>query len=176
MRVLIVGQAPGPRTDPSEPLSGPSGRRLAALCGLELPDFLARFDRVNLVFAHPGKLIKGDAFVGAVAAREAAFALWPRIVGRRAVLLGHRVARAFHAGHLPYFRWHRLEDGTRIAIAPHPSGVNLWWNDPKNVKRARRFWHELAADEDPADQEPRRRDQARERPRLRDKVRGPGRV
>jgi hypothetical protein len=32
-RPLIVAQAPSSRSDPSEPLSGASGRRLAALVG-----------------------------------------------------------------------------------------------------------------------------------------------
>ena len=62
MRVLLIGQAPSRMSDPAEPLSGPCGGRLADLCGLSLPDFLARFDRVNLIDRFPGKAAKGDLF------------------------------------------------------------------------------------------------------------------
>jgi len=141
---LIVGQAPGRRSNPNEPLSGKSGRRLAALCGLDLPAFLDRFDRVNLVYGWPDERAKGDAFLGCVEARHAAAELAPRLARRRAILLGHRVAAAFHASDLPYFKWTRLGDAM-IAVAPHPSGVNLFWNDPANVRTARRFWRSVSA-------------------------------
>ena len=59
-RPLLIGQAPGPNTDPGVPLSGASGRRLAALCGLGLDEFLALFDRANLLPEFPGKLGKGE--------------------------------------------------------------------------------------------------------------------
>jgi uracil-DNA glycosylase len=139
---MIIGQAPGPRTDHREPLSGASGRRLAALCGLPLSVFLARFERVNLVRRHPGKLAKGDAFPRAIARRNAA-RLLPLMRGRRVVLLGRNVADAFGLAHLSMFVWHRV-GGVEVAVAPHPSGVNHWWNDPRNVRRARRFWRKLA--------------------------------
>jgi hypothetical protein len=35
---------------------------------------------------------------------------------------------------VPFLRWHG-----GVAILPHPSGVNHWYNDPRNVARARRF-------------------------------------
>jgi uracil-DNA glycosylase len=62
-RPIIVGQAPGPNTDPLEPLSGRSGARLAELCGITHPEFLARFDRRNLLPKFPGRSGgKGDAW------------------------------------------------------------------------------------------------------------------
>jgi len=26
---------------------------------------------------------------------------------------------------------------------PHPSGINIWWNEERNVRAARRFWRDL---------------------------------
>jgi len=141
--VIVVGQAPGPSTDPAEPLSGASGRRLASLCGLDLPDFLARFERVNLLTTYPGRLGKGDAFPMAFA-REAAAAMAERVTSRRiTVMLGLNVARAFGMQRLTFFELTRLPHGY-VVVAPHPSGVSHWWNDPSNVSLARLFWRALA--------------------------------
>jgi uracil-DNA glycosylase len=147
---LIVGQAPSRGRDGLEPLSGRSGRRLADLCGLTLEAFLARFDRVNLLAEWPGSAgAKGDAFP-IDEARAAAESLAEVVAARdRIVLLGWNVARAFRfAGDVDgWFDWGRLSrDCGEVVVAPHPSGVNLWWNDPANVARARAFWRALAAD------------------------------
>lgn len=143
MKPLIIGQAPGPKTDPAEPLSGPSGRRLAALCELSLDDFLACFQRVNLMNRFPGKAGKGDAF-RIDRARRAALRLSQSFGGRKVVLLGNHVARAFEV--LPISppgafmpMW-----GGLVTIFPHPSGISRWWNDPKNVRLASQFWRMLA--------------------------------
>jgi hypothetical protein len=42
-----------------EPLTGASGRRLAAMCGLSHAAFLARFDRQNLLTYWPGEAPSG---------------------------------------------------------------------------------------------------------------------
>jgi len=83
----------------------------------------------------PGKAGKGDAFDGA-AARCAA----GQVKARPAILLGGNVGRAFllPPGQ-PLFRWRG-----GLCLAPHPSGVSRWWNDPANVRRARRFWRAAA--------------------------------
>jgi len=61
------------------------------------------------------------------------------------VLLGGKVAAAFYMHRRPLFRWlDEFGDGALVAVAPHPSGVSRWWNDPANLRRARRFWHKLA--------------------------------
>jgi uracil-DNA glycosylase len=143
LRALIIGQAPSANSDPAEPLSGMSGRRLASLCCLSLEAFLAAYDRANLVEAFPGRLAKGDAFPIGEARRTAALirALGPR----RLVLLGSGVARAFGVVEgAPALRWFRLGPH-EAAICPHPSGVCRWWNDPLNVGRARSFWLRLEA-------------------------------
>lgn len=148
MKPLVVGQAPSRLSDPREPLSGRSGARLAALCGLDFPAFLTRFDRVNLIDAYPEKLGKGDAF-DRVAARFAACNLTGRLGKRRTVLLGRAVARAFHFTAEPLAWIDEIGDGALVALCPHPSSVSLWWNDPANVESARKFWRALAAESGP---------------------------
>lgn len=142
LRPLIVGQAPSASSDPAEPLSGRSGRRLASLCCLSLEEFIASYDRANLVGEFPGRLQKGDAFpIGP--ARASAVLIRGGLSPRRLVLLGSGVARAFGvpAGS-PALRWFAL-GRHRAAICPHPSGVCQFWNDPRNVGQARSFWLEL---------------------------------
>lgn len=131
--MIVVGQAPGPNTDPREPLSGMTGRRLDALCR-------APHDRVNLLGRWPGRAGKGDAFPMALA-RPVARSMAPALRGRRVVLLGRQVAAAFDLRGA-WFQWC---DGGHFdyAVAPHPSGVNHWWNDPSNMRRARRFWRAI---------------------------------
>lgn len=147
-RVVIIGQAPSRLSDPSEPLSGNSGRRLAGLAGLSLPEFLDRFERRNLLDAWPGKAGKGDAFVGAGEARGLAESLRAGLAARRVVLLGAGLAAAFRVT-LPAMTWGDHWGG-RYAWAPHPSGINRWWNTPGNEERARAFWRALADETAPA--------------------------
>lgn len=151
-RPIIVGQAPGPNTDPLEPLSGRSGARLAALCGIGLLDFLDGFDRVNLLPRFPGRAGgKGDAFPMAEA-REAADRIRRETFcgGRSVVMLGRNVAAAFAgtaiAPHFTPLAWLGVPrvHGFRAAMCPHPSGVCRWWNHPANEDAARMFWQELA--------------------------------
>jgi len=145
VRTLVVAQAPSRTSDAHEPLTGRSGARLAVLCGLTHAEFLRRFERVNLLDAYPGKTGKGDAF-DAAAAREAAGRIAPAMHGRSTVLLGRNVAAAFMgptlAGAIKPLAWLNCT-GFRVACCPHPSGVCQWWNDPANVRRARRFWRSL---------------------------------
>lgn len=142
MKPLIVGQAPSRFSDPREPLSGRSGRRLAALCGTDLDGFLAAFERVNLIGSHPGKAGKGDSFPLA-RARRAAAVVSARFHGRSVVLLGGNVAAALGVAGVDLLRWHKAP-GFTFAVCPHPSGVCRWWNSPANEKAARVFWRRLA--------------------------------
>lgn len=139
MKPLIIGQAPGPSGNPT-PLAGRCGGRLAALCGLDLRAFLTAFDRANVFATFPGKAGAGDAFpVEEARARADAMA---EVVAARdhVVLLGWNVARAFRVSPVGYFEWTRLSrDCGEVTVAPHPSGLNRWWNVP-HVDEARRFW------------------------------------
>jgi uracil-DNA glycosylase len=139
--------ARGPNTHPALPLSGRCGDRLAELAGLEPADFRDLFELTNLLDRFPGKAGKGDDFPIEEARIAALRMLVPgRLGGRPCVLLGMNVERAFGlSADLPVLVW-RPRLAFRIATCPHPSGINLFWNDPSNVRRARRFWRRLAID------------------------------
>jgi uracil-DNA glycosylase len=134
---LLVGQAPGPSGDNSRPLSGRIGKRLAQLMGVSFDAYLSTFDRINLLASFPGKSDgKGDKFP-LHEAREIASLL--DLGGRPFVLLmGRGVARAFGMIGTPWLEWFELR-GANVAVVPHPSGVNRWWNDAKNEAEARSF-------------------------------------
>lgn len=133
-RPIIVGEAP-PRGGEGRPaFSGYAGRRLAALAGVaELSD---AFDAVNILDEWPGPQGKGSAFPDALAAR-AAMRLRGLLEGRLVIVAGRRAARALglRAGYLE-----PVDAGwCAAAVLPHPSGVNRWWNDPANRRRASAF-------------------------------------
>ena len=141
-RVLLLGQAPARDGDPRRPLIGGrgSGRILQLLTGTTLRQYSRIFERRNLLQAWPGSAgAKGDLFP-MTDAREAANALLPFLAGRRVVLLGTGVARAFgFPPETPRFEWFE-RDGTRFALSPHPSPANLWWNAWRNRAEAARFF------------------------------------
>lgn len=144
MKLLFVGQAPSRSAGRKRAFDGPgSGRRLASLLGLTLPEFLEEADTANLLPRWPGKhggkyafREKGDRFPVGQARRRARrmmasgeLSRWPLVV-----LCGRRVARAFGVA-APLLSFERLEGAWFMAF-PHPSGCNLWWNDPRNAERA----------------------------------------
>lgn len=144
MKPLIIGQAPSRLSDPVEPLSGRSGRRLADLCGLSMEAFLDAFERRNLVNEWPGPADgDGDAFVTAGEARRLAQSFRPVVRGRRVVILGFSLAAGFGLTH-PAMTFAPHWEG-EFAFCPHPSGVSRWWNDRGNEDRARAFWASVAA-------------------------------
>jgi hypothetical protein len=104
-------------------------------------DFLAAFETANLIDIYPGRQGKGDLFpadLARAAAKGTDLAAHDRVL-----FVGAGVARAFgFAG--PVLRWQRFR-GTMAAAMPHPSGINRWWNDAANVRRAARFMSRLAA-------------------------------
>lgn len=106
---------------------------------MDLPSFLAWTVRVNVLEAHPGRSGKGDAF-HLPTARKLTTGLLARLAAHPGpvVLLGRGVASALGRGGQAWFEW---VDGA--AVAPHPSGISHWWNDPANIRRARRFWRAL---------------------------------
>lgn len=147
-RTAIVGQAPSRTTDGRAPFVGRSGVRLAALLGVPAEELAERFDLRNLLDRWPGPSTggKGDDFP-ADRARTAAERLLPALAWRRSVLCGRQVAEAFGLGKLPVLTWHLAVDGGLVthafAVIPHPSSVNLFWNDQGNVDTVRRFLSQL---------------------------------
>jgi uracil-DNA glycosylase len=140
-RVVLLGQAPSRDGDPLRPLiGGGSGRILQLLTGTMVSQYRELYERRNLLKSWPGAADgKGDHFPTAEA-HAAAVALLPRLAGRRVVLLGSGVARAFGFDTLtPRFCWIE-RDGVRFALSPHPSPVNRWWNEYRNRAQAARFF------------------------------------
>lgn len=137
MKPLIVGEAPARTGDPMRPLEGPCGIKLAEVFGITYDEYLETFSRLNVLHEWPGRGGKGDDFPMAQA-RECARQIV--IEKRTTFLLGKRVAQAF--GFRPQARflsgYFFPEQEWRIMIIPHPSGINIWWNDPANVRRAKK--------------------------------------
>ena len=138
-KMLIIGQAPGGSDDISDKkrvFEGTPGRRLAGLCGLTLDEFLAAFDTINVLERFPGKQGKGDAFPikeARLCAAEINTEKYDLIL-----LAGKNVAAAFGWVDAQYMEWRE-----RFVVIPHPSGVNRWWNDPRNMGSMRRFMQSL---------------------------------
>jgi hypothetical protein len=151
MKIAIVGEAPGRGLE--GPPNGQIWRKLSRLAGRDVSWFA---DAVNLLGFWPGAASKGSVFPRS-AAVEAARA-FPRHRYDRVVMLGWRVADAFARVVIGVPSWRRvslqwwLHLGSepsiepRFAVLPHPSGVNAWWNDPKNRRAASRFLRDLAAE------------------------------
>src|SRR5580765_595681 len=155
-RLLLIGQSPSINGDPRRPLiAGPTGERLRELLGLDLLAYVRATERVNLLAEYPGKAGKGDRFP-LEEAREAAVEMTPRLLGRRVIFVGHGVARAFGLKGRPLV-WHEraitisqlgvrgaiigeISGWHQWAICPHPTGINRWWNDPKNKAKALAFF------------------------------------
>lgn len=144
-RLLIVGEAPGPNTDPRHPV-GPlpmssAGGRLCNLMGLTTREYLRRTDRINLLPVYPG----GNWSV--IVARAAADNLRCSglLRGRNVILLGSRVIEAFYGkSHIAMCSMGLSGRGQcMIGYIPHPSGRNLWYNDKKNVRKIKKFLREV---------------------------------
>lgn len=150
MRPVLIGQAPGPNTDPERPLwpepRTSSGGRLAEAMSLSITQYLLLFERANLVNRFPGKYKRDDKFP-LYEAQIAAAALRPLMRGRDVILLGRKVASAWGEGvDLPFFEWSQCRTfGTRLAVVPHPSGRNHWYNHETNRELATSFWRTLVA-------------------------------
>lgn len=153
--ILLVGEAPSATSDPRRPLEGRTGAKLAALAGMSMEAFGRRFALANLLHAYPGPGAsgKGSAFPdeeARVAASQLRALLSVEPAPRRIVLLGKRVARAFGERAEPLCAWRPARFGGRdveLAVVPHPSGVNKWYNSPENVALVERFLFEALVEE-----------------------------
>lgn len=142
MKPLLIGPAPARTGDPTRVLAdGPTGSKLARLCRLSKDEYLAAFDRMNLMAYWPGKHGKGDAFMVDAACLKVA-ELLPAIRCRPVVFVGHNVARSFRFD-APILTWRPFNGGV-AAVLPHPSGVNRWYNEVANRRRASRFLTTIA--------------------------------
>ena len=140
-RPVLVGERPGPNCSPKAPLypipHNSAGGRLCRMCGLSAAEYLATYDRVNLI-PHVGRVWN------ATLARAMAQNLHASLLRQRhVVLMGRRVAHAF-LGKFAYewMSWYNLP-GANYAVVPHPSGHNRWYDDGPNIKAVVKFLREL---------------------------------
>lgn len=148
MKPIIIGQAPGPNTDPMEPLhplpSTGTGGRLLEVMGISPEDYLAMFRRTNLLHCFPGQWRKEDRWPKRDAV-IAAQAIKPLLERKDVILVGRRVAVAFgyRSEDLGFHQWYEEELwGYRVAIVPHTSGRSHWYRREENLKQAQAFWNE----------------------------------
>lgn len=144
-KIVLVGQAPSRATDGFPPFSGMSGRRLEEVSGLAPGKLPERFALFNVLERWPGPAAKGDKFP-IHRARKAAKRLLFALEGRRVVAIGRAVAKVLGVPPVvPDMVWSPHDKLAAIAVLPHPSGVNLWWNDPGNKAAAAAFMRSLCA-------------------------------
>ena len=151
-RPVFIGQAPSRHGDPTKPLTGRPGRKLANLASMTPMEFYLSTVRINLLPCYAGANGRGDAFPMRVARGNAA-RMVTILDGRVVVFVGRCVAEAFGC-RKEWFYWEEgrflVDDLTmrcRRAVVPHPSGRNRFWNDARNVREARRFMSDLMRDE-----------------------------
>lgn len=146
---LLIGQAPGPQTNPDMPLypipPTCTGGRLQKMMGLSRKDYLHFFDRTNLLHEFPGQCKRDDKFPTRDA-RIAARAMVPLLGGRLVIFIGRNVSTAF--GYpcevLPFFKWDYCPRWEFSFVAvPHPSGRNHWYNKVGHLNQALDFWVEF---------------------------------
>jgi uracil-DNA glycosylase len=150
MRPLLIGEAPAATTPQGWPAF--YGRERSAKRLWELGFRVSRsydsptgnVDATNLLEEYPGR--HWPLNEAKVHARFVLFeddSIWRR---PRVILVGRNVADAFGAlqswGWFEWFRF-RGDRETEFALMPHPSGLNRWWNETENVKRARAFVEKL---------------------------------
>jgi hypothetical protein len=119
-------------------LGGPTGDKLMELLGIDLRTYVRAFRRLNLIRHFPGREGRGDSFP-LDEARAAWWKLGVNLGMRRTILLGAKVAEVAVPG------WRRFgwcqpftTEWTIFLVVPHPSGLNLWWNDAGNTALAAR--------------------------------------
>lgn len=128
-RVALVGEAPP--VPGMRPFDGPSGRMLDRWAGWPAGWRATRLVGLNLFHSPVDRWSTSEA-------RAAADALWPVLALLDGVLLaGARVARAFGLQGQPWLSWRATDPA--VAVVPHPSGRNRWWNAPEDRAAARLF-------------------------------------
>ncbi len=154
-RIVLVGIAPSPRTPPGRPaLSPPPGEAPSSITARILEDLVGR--PVPEVFATANLLERAGDEQDIEIVRDRAAATIDLLAGRRVIGLGRIVGRALTGlATESWFRWEPMlarraisplgieVPRGEVATVPHPSGRNLWWNDPANRERARAFFREL---------------------------------
>jgi len=105
--------------------------------------YLKKYTRLNIFAKYQGRNPnnKGDRFPEYQAELNAK-KMVNRLKGERVVFFGRKPAKAFGLYH-EFLKWFEGPAFT-AAIVPHPSGLNRWWNDPKNKKKAKKFLRQIS--------------------------------
>lgn len=135
MKPILVGEQNPWGSNPMYALwpdpPGCAGWRLChVVLGLTPDDYLARYERTNLLAGHRWSVPR---------ARRAAADLCAKRIpaGRIAILLGTRVCQAFGLPYDPFTIVGGPHSGPIFVRLPHPSGRCRAWGDERAVERAR---------------------------------------
>jgi len=146
--ILLIGQAPS-RTglNPLEALTPTSASgRLMNLMGLTVDEYLGSFRRINLIDEYPGRLASGNGDKFPMRqARAKAKRILQQMCDFHILCIGKRVGQCFNLDEC--FVWEeRIQcyplTRNRIAMIPHTSGLNRFYNSPDNVRQAETFLRE----------------------------------
>jgi len=138
MKIVLIGEAPSRAASADEALLGRVGRKIAQLSGLTLEEYLTTYERLNLL---PNPI---SWYVNPrIALRLEAQIMMESLRGKTCILLGAKVAHAFNFSSQPLV-WQR-RFSLRVAVVPHPSGRNRFYNDKNSAERVRAFLTELCA-------------------------------
>ncbi len=147
MKPLLIGQAPGPNTEPDLPLypmpKTSAGGKLLQLTGLTMSVYLAAFDRMNLLYDFPGRSGPRDDRFPRRSARVAARAVIQLLEQRKVIFVGRNVADAFGytTAVAPFHDWgYCPKFSFSYVCVPHPSGRNHWYNQKMNRDESAEFW------------------------------------
>jgi hypothetical protein len=151
VKPLLVGETNPYGSDPRfalypRPLGSAGSRFCHVILGMEEPEYLDAFDRVNLLVgpkwsAPKARLAARALLDGTPKGKPAVLPSHRFEYGQPLVLLGARVARAFRLSSTP-FVLHPWGDGRgdhrQILVLPHPSGRCRRWNEPGTFEKARK--------------------------------------
>lgn len=129
-RALVVTESPNDGRERA--LDGPSDRRLAYLLGLSDGEHLD--DLVECANLLTDDEIKVGATMDLIRARVAALPTRRRVV----IVCGRTAAAGFGLEDAHFFEWREVGRAA-VAVIPHPSGRNRWWDDEENIILAERF-------------------------------------
>ena len=140
MKPILVGESNPFSYDPEMALypwpRGSSGSRIAHMLGMSDDEYLAAFDRMNLM--------SNSSRWSVVSARAAADEIIKSHNNRTLLLLGSKVASAFWLGNMVVYQAYKFErsfsgETSHASFAamrlPHPSGRSRIWNDPTEKDR-----------------------------------------
>jgi len=155
VKPLILGEAPSRSGDQfwRYPLSGEAGKKLCEMAGIPPLDrptssyygafywaLRSHYDVANVIQRYPGPSGRGAAFprdlarTGLMRLRAQGALSDDRVV----ICLGRRVQALLLPGpKVPdYYVWVRRATGMQLVTIPHPSALNVLYNDPTHQRRA----------------------------------------